>query len=118
MNTRFARIGLVFAMVAGIFAVSGWAQNAPAEKTFEGTWTGTLGGQLRLIVTINKASDGTLSGQLNSVDQHAVLRIEKASQDGNKVKFEVNRVGGLYEGKLNKDGSGISGTWTQTGTLP
>jgi murein DD-endopeptidase len=118
VNTRFARIGLVFAMVAGIFAVSGWAQNAPAEKTFEGTWTGTLGGQLRLIVTINKASDGTLSGQLNSVDQHAVLRIEKASQDGNKVKFEVNRVGGLYEGKLNKDGSGISGTWTQTGTLP
>jgi murein DD-endopeptidase len=118
VTIRFARIGLLLAMVAGIFATSGWAQDAPAEKDFEGTWNGTLGGQLRLIVTINKASDGTLSGQLNSVDQHAVLTIDKASQDGNKVKFEVNRVGGAYEGKLNKDGSGISGTWTQTGVMP
>ncbi len=115
MKIAFALAALLFAAAAGIGALSALAQNTPANKGLEGMWTGTLGGQLHLIVTINKASDGTLSGQLNSVDQHAVLPIEKASLDVNKVKFQVNRVGGLYEGKLNKERTEIEGMWTQTG---
>lgn len=118
VKIAFVLAALLFAAVAGLYALSSLAQNAPADKGLEGIWTGTLGGRLRLIVTINKASDGTLTGQLNSVDQHAVLPIEKASLDGNKVKFEVSRVGGLYEGKLNKEGTEIEGMWTQTGVGP
>jgi murein DD-endopeptidase len=118
VKIAFALAALLFAAVAGMCALSGLAQNTPADKGLEGMWTGTLGGRLHLIVTINKASDGTLAGQLNSVDQHAALPIEKASLDGNKVKFEVSRVGGLYEGKLNKQGTEIEGMWTQTGVGP
>ena len=34
---------------------------------------------------------------------------------GSAVHFEVPRVGGVYDGSMNKKGDGISGTWTQTG---
>src|ERR1700693_1455317 len=91
------------------------AQETTVAGGLEGTWEGILGGRLHLIVTIAKASSGELTGQLNSVDQNAMLPIEKASQDGSQVRFEVSRVGGAYQGTMTKDGSEISGAWTQTG---
>jgi murein DD-endopeptidase len=91
------------------------AQETTVAGGLEGTWEGILGGRLHLIVTISKASSGELTGQLNSVDQNAMLPIEKASQDGSQVRFEVSRVGGAYQGTMTKDGSEISGAWTQTG---
>jgi murein DD-endopeptidase len=91
------------------------AQETSAAAGLEGTWEGILGGRLHLIVSISKASGGELTGQLNSVDQNAMLPIEKASQDDSQVMFEVSRVGGVYQGTMTKDGSEISGSWTQTG---
>ena len=91
------------------------AQESPAAPSIEGTWEGVLGGRLHLVVTISKASDGTLAGQLNSVDQGSTLPIEKATLDGNGVRFEVSRVGGVYEGKMNESGTEIAGSWTQNG---
>ena len=108
---------LVFAAIAiaGFSAGRAMAQQAPAATGLEGSWEGTLGGQLRLVVTISKTSTGDLAGQLNSVDQGATLPIEKATLFEGEVRFEVSRVGGLYEGKMNETGSEITGTWTQTG---
>ncbi|MGA7854774.1 MAG: M23 family metallopeptidase [Candidatus Acidiferrales bacterium] len=99
---------------AGVASVAA-AQTGGGENGIAGTWTGALGGRLRLIVTITQATDGALGGTLNSVDQHAVLALSEVTVKGNAVRFEVPRVGGVYEGKLNKDGGKISGTWTQTG---
>jgi Peptidase family M23 len=99
-------------------AVAQAAQSGGAENPIAGTWAGVLGGQLHLVVTITPASDGALGGTLNSVDQHAVLALSEVTLKGNAVRFEVPRVGGVYEGKLSKDGSKISGTWTQTGEPP
>jgi murein DD-endopeptidase len=118
---RGRRIGQVsrflFAAIA-IFSFSNGraiAQETTAAPGLEGRWEGILGGRLHLIVTISKTGSGELTGQLNSVDQNAMLPIEKASQDGGQVRFEVSRVGGVYQGALAKDGSEISGSWTQTG---
>src|SRR5580704_2527010 len=91
------------------------AQETTAAAGLEGRWEGILGGRLHLIVTISKTSSGELTGQLNSVDQNAMLPIEKATQDGVQARFEVSRVGGVYQGAMTKDGSEISGSWTQTG---
>ena len=101
--------------IAGFSASRAMAQQAPAATGLEGSWEGTLGGQLRLVVTISKTSSGDLAGQLNSVDQGATLPIEKATLFEGEVRFEVSRVGGLYEGKMNETGAEITGTWTQTG---
>jgi murein DD-endopeptidase MepM/ murein hydrolase activator NlpD len=110
---------LLAAMIAvgGPSASAGQAavQSGGAENSIAGIWVGVLGGQLHLVVTITRASDGALGGTLNSVDQHAVLALSAVTLRGNAVRFEVPRVGGVYEGKLSKDGSNISGTWTQTG---
>lgn len=110
---------LVVATMAILYFSGGRAmarqQQGSAATGLEGTWEGTLGGQLRLLVTISRTSSGDLAGQLNSVDQGAMLPIEKATLDGGAVRFEVSRIGGVYEGKMNESGSEISGTWTQNG---
>jgi hypothetical protein len=126
---RAARTKLIFdlgvaaaALVVAIMAMGGTslaaappAQNGGAERGIAGTWAGVLGGQLHLVVTITQGSDGALGGTLHSVDQHAVLDLSEVTVKGDAVRFEVPRVGGVYEGKLSKDGNKISGTWTQTG---
>jgi murein DD-endopeptidase len=115
---RMARgCGFLLAVMAisSLLPARATAQNAPDAPGLEGAWEGTLGGRLHLIVTISKTSSGDLAGQLNSVDQHATLPIEKASLEGGEVRFEVSRVGGVYEGKMNQGGTEISGTWVQTG---
>ena len=84
------------------------AQTAGAETGIEGRWAGVLGGQLHLVVTITKAGSGELGGTMNSVDQHAVLALSNVTLKGDAVRFEAPRVGGVYEGKLSKDGGKLS----------
>lgn len=107
----FVFVAFISLFFAGVSA----GQTAGQESGIEGTWAGVLGGQLHLVVTITKSDNGDLGGTLNSVDQHAVLALSNVTVKGNAVRFEVPRVGGVYEGKLSKDGGKISGSWTQTG---
>ncbi len=94
------------------------ADTPPAKvDPLVGAWKGALGAgdhALRLIATFTRGSDGAYAGMLESVDQHAMLPLGKITVSGDAVRFEVPRVGGLYEGKL-KSGAELVGTWTQTG---
>jgi small nuclear ribonucleoprotein (snRNP)-like protein len=106
-------------VLAAVFPVMTSAQStAEAPISLEGTWAGVLGGQLHLVMTIEKSSTGELGGTLNSVDQHTVLVLGKVTLQGSSVHFEVPRVGGEYDGKMKKDGTKISGTWVQSGVSP
>ncbi len=107
LSVLVAFISLFFAGVSG--------QTGGPENGIEGTWAGVLGGRLHLVVTITKSDNGDLGGTMNSVDQHAIFALSNVTLKGAAVRFEVPRVGGVYEGKLSKDGSKISGSWTQTG---
>ncbi len=109
---RFLLAALVILIFPNARAV---AQETNTGPGLEGTWEGVLGGRLHLVVTIHKTSNGELAGLMDSTDQHATLPIEKAAQDGSQVRFEVSRVGGVYQGTMTTDGSEISGSWTQTG---
>ena len=104
-----AALGFLFSAGASM------GQAAGSATGIEGVWAGVLGGQLHLVVTITKSSSGELGGSMNSVDQHAVLALSNITLQGSALRFEVPRVGGVYEGKLKKDGRDISGSWTQTG---
>jgi murein DD-endopeptidase len=108
---------LVAAPIALLFAGASAGQTGGSDNRIEGTWAGALGGRLHLVVTITKSSNGDLGGTLNSVDQHAVLALSEVTVKGSAVRFAVPRAGGVYEGKLTKDGKQISGNWTQT-SLP
>lgn len=113
--SRHLLAGMIFACM--LLAGTVRAQTPAPASGLEGTWAGVLGGQLHLIVTIKKSGDGGFEGTLNSVDQHATLAMSSITLKGDSVRFEVPRVGGLYEGNLNKSADAISGSWTQTGIM-
>ncbi|MBO0800949.1 MAG: alpha/beta hydrolase, partial [Blastocatellia bacterium] len=90
----------------------------------EEIWSGVLsaGGQnLRLILHLFKASDGKLTANLDSPDQGDVkgLPIDVVTLKDSALHFEMHLLSATFEGKLNSDGTEISGEWRQSGlSLP
>jgi hypothetical protein len=112
------------AFLAAIFCTGAIASQeksaAKNDDDIEGKWEGTLGAgamKLHLAITLEKKAGGTYSGNLNSLDQNAILPIETATAHGDAVHFEVKKVGGVYEGVRTTENT-IQGTWTQTGVVP
>jgi hypothetical protein len=85
-----------------------------------GDWQGTLTndmGELRLVVHITKAADGTLKATMDSPDQAmAGAPLDTFTLEGAKVHFTLNVAKGIFDGTL-KGSASISGNWTQ-GTSP
>ncbi|HEY2470396.1 MAG TPA: hypothetical protein VGI45_21555 [Terracidiphilus sp.] len=92
-----------------------------SEPSVVGDWAGTLeagGGQLRLVLHITAAKDGTLTATLDSIDQGANgIPVKTATFKDGKLSLDVAAVNGTYEGTVNKDASEIAGNWTQGQTL-
>jgi hypothetical protein len=108
---------LVVAASGFLFSAGGsTVQAAESANGIAGVWVGVLGGELHVVVTITKSGSGQLGGTMDSVDQHAVNALSNVTFHGDALRFEVPRVGGVYEGKLKKNGRDISGSWTQTAT--
>jgi murein DD-endopeptidase MepM/ murein hydrolase activator NlpD len=90
-----------------------------AARGLEGVWQGTLdaGEKLRLVLTVSKANDGSYSGKIDSLDQGASIPIEIITVNAESVRLELKTVGAVFEGKLNKDHSELTGTFSQGGAL-
>jgi murein DD-endopeptidase len=109
-------VSLAMAVLGFLLLAGGsMGQAAIAANEVEGVWAGVLGGKLHLVLTITKSGSGEMGGTLNSVDQHAVFALSNITLRGDALRFEVPRVGGVYEGKLKRNGRDISGSWTQSG---
>jgi uncharacterized protein (TIGR03435 family) len=83
-----------------------------------GTWQGTLsagGQQLRTVIKISKADDGSLKAILYSIDQAGGRGIgaSAVTVQGSTLQISIAAMGGSYQGKLSADGNSIAGTWTQ-----
>jgi len=104
-----------YALVLMLSALPAFAQG----PVLEGDWHGVLaagGASLRLALHVEKASDGLYSGNLNSLDQGAVLPFDKVELKGDKVHFEIKQINGTYDGTLA--GDKMTGTWNQIQPLP
>jgi murein DD-endopeptidase MepM/ murein hydrolase activator NlpD len=110
-------------LLALLFSVATLVSRTEASQTggtdagIRGTWRGTLGSgtaQLHIELLIARLNNGEYSGQLNSVDQGAVIPMDSLSVEGGKVRFEIKVIGGVYEGTLNDTRTEMKGTWTQT----
>ncbi len=94
---------------------------APAPATtppaIAGDWAGTLKAgpaELRLVLHITEAKDGSLTATLDSVDQGANgIPINAITFKDGKLNLDVQAVKGTYDGTVNKDASEIDGTWSQ-----
>jgi hypothetical protein len=96
----------------------GFAMAAPAAGV-AGDWQGTLdtgGGTLRVVVHVTQDKDGKLSGAVDSPDQGAAgIAITAITYKEPDLHFEVESIGGSYDGKMNKENSQIAGDWKQGG---
>jgi fermentation-respiration switch protein FrsA (DUF1100 family) len=88
-----------------------------AQSQIAGDWEGTLNAgsvQLRQVLHISAAKDGTLTATMDSVDQGADgIPVSAVTLSGSKLKLTLEAVHGVYEGTVNKDATEIDGTWSQ-----
>lgn len=91
-----------------------------AGKGLAGQWRGSIkpapGVELRLQATFQAEADGKVSGHLVSLDQGGgQLSAEGLTEKDGAVQFELPRIRGGFNGKLNADGSELAGEWSQGG---
>src|SRR5437879_1713230 len=88
-------------------------------KSVEGTWQGTFkvgAVELRLAFKIKKKADGSLTATMDSIDQGAKdIPVDEVTWKDPDLKIDLKKIGGVFEGKANKDYSQFEGTWKQSG---
>ena len=92
------------------------AQAASATNSIDDTWQGTLhaGKDLRTVLKITKAPDGSLKSLFYSIDQGGQpLPVKATTFQGGELKLNVEAIDGTYIGKMSSDGSTITGEWKQ-----
>ncbi|HEV2988399.1 MAG TPA: alpha/beta fold hydrolase [Candidatus Angelobacter sp.] len=86
-----------------------------------GDWQGTLKvgpTELRLVLHITKDNSG-FKATLDSIDQGANgIPVSSVSLKDSRLDLTIEAVHGTYQGKVNREGTVITGTWTQTQPLP
>ena len=106
-------------LILAVFLVSACLVRA---QDIAGDWQGTLsagGAELRLVLHLTKAADGSLKATLDSVDQGANgIPVNSVTLKDSKLSLDVAAVHGTYEGTVAADAKTISGTWTQGQALP
>jgi uncharacterized protein len=106
-------------ILAALVAAAGMAQ--AQDKDLTGDWQGTLsagGANLRLVLHVTKAADGSLKANLDSVDQGVNIPVNSVTFKDSKLSLSLEMIHGSYEGKVSTDGNIISGAWTQGQTFP
>jgi hypothetical protein len=100
-----------------VLTLVAFAATCRAQTPIAGDWLGTLKtgqGELRLVLHIAGAQDGSLKATLDSVDQAATgIPVTAISLKDSKLKLTIDAVHGSYEGTINKDATEIKGTWSQ-----
>ena len=95
------------------------AKSTSSSKQLEGNWNGTLevGGQkLRLLLKVRQGDGGKLSATIDSLDQGADdIPVSSIEQSGDQVKLGLSIISASYQGKMNADGSEVTGEWQQGG---
>ncbi|QHN05084.1 TIGR03435 family protein [Granulicella sp. WH15] len=106
-------------VVFGALHASRSYAQAPAKQNIDDAWQGTLHLQkdLRLVLKIVKAPDGTLKTTFYSIDQAGQpLQVKETLFQGSELKLNVEAIDGTYVGKISPDGTTITGEWKQGDT--
>jgi len=103
----------VFIVLAFIAVATGLS----VAQDIVGDWNGklTIGqAELRLVLHLTKAADGSLTATLDSIDQGANgIPVNAVTLKDSKLDLTIDAVHGTYTGKVNAGASEIDGTWTQ-----
>jgi uncharacterized protein len=90
---------------------------AAANPAVTGDWQGALAtgnGLVRLVVHIAQDNKSNLTATMDSPDQGATgIAVSSISFKPPDLHFEVERIGGSYDGKINQGSTEIVGNWKQ-----
>ncbi len=89
---------------------------AASASGIDGTWQGTLHAQrdLRLVLKISKAQDGTLHSVFYSIDEGGQsIPAETTAVTGSVLTIKMDAMDGKFVGKLASDNTTITGEWPQ-----
>ncbi len=89
---------------------------APANNGIADTWQGTLHADhdLRTVMKITKAPDGSLKSTFYSIDQDGEpIPVKSTTFVNGELKLIVEVLDGEFTGKLSPDGATIKGMWQQ-----
>ena len=119
-TSRLGLASLLTIMAVGIVLAVAATASVPSPV---GDWEGKLdtgNGSLRVVVHISQTADGKLTGTLDSPDQGATgIAISSITYEEPDLRFEIERFGSSFDGKMSKDGSEIVGSWKQgSASLP
>jgi len=114
---RTTRRAALLVAVALALAGPALAQSSP---TYDGDWAGALkaGDQTLRLELHLKTTAGVTTGELNSLDQGAVIPATAVKTDGGELSVLFLPIGGELKAKLSADGKTLAGTWSQGATLP
>ncbi len=86
------------------------------ELVWEGKLSLHAGLSYRFVVFVGKTDAGTWVGRLDSPDEgFKGLKLDPLTLDKENFTFELKISAAKYEGKLNAEGTEITGTWSQRG---
>lgn len=85
----------------------------------KGIWQGSLkvsGTELRIVFKISMGEGDALTATMDSPDQGAIdIPVDEVIVEGDNLTLKVKSIGGVYEGKLQENGSEVVGQWKQSG---
>jgi hypothetical protein len=116
------------APVLAALALFAFTTLCSAQTQLVGEWSGTLStpaGVAHILWHVVKTADGSVTSTYDNVDEGILgIKVKTLTLNGSEVSAVVDDVihpngqdlplAGSYSGKLSKDGSEVSGTWTQT----
>lgn len=89
------------------------------NESVEGTWQGVLKTpdlELRVVFKVYRKPDSTLTATIDSPDQGSFgIPVDEVTFENGNLRLESKRIQGVFEGKINEDGSEIEGQWEQQG---
>jgi hypothetical protein len=98
------------------------AHGATARLNLAGTWQGILNPgpkQLRIELTIRKASSGGWQATMYSIDQTPdPFPVTSLRLTGSSIQMRLDATRSSYAGTISADGESINGQWTQVRSFP
>jgi putative CocE/NonD family hydrolase len=89
-------------------------KKTPKPSDIDGAWIG--GRSIRRFVLHITTYDDGMTAKVDRPDEKTFgIPVTTITRDGAELKFEIEVIGGSYEGKVNTELTTISGTWKQGG---
>jgi hypothetical protein len=120
MKSKLSLFSLILFVLFSCFSSFSYPAShlSVSNDDIKGTWQGSLGGALRIVIRIYASDSGYLKAEMDSPDQKAYgLHCDTVIFDGSNITLKLNQVSGYFEGKYNQDSISIVGNWYQNKSM-